>query len=179
MKKKSTLAFCTFFLTCCFSLIVNAQQKKANNDFSINLVKYSDKPNFEKEHFHVFELKNNSMLTSEYSISLITNKCSDNKLSSVNDKSINIKESNINTEVYFKDLNRQHKISDIISLKPNESVKLQMKTQQKNNAKLDSWNCTTICATEVSNNKSKDKKPKISKSIIIKTFIPNPNNLGH
>ena len=175
MKNKSTLAFCTFFLLCCLSFTLNAQEQKSNNDFTLNVIKYSDKPNYKKEHTHVLELKNHSQIMSYYSILLVKDECSDNNQNKLTNK----KESNINTEISFKDLNKNRKVDDIISLKPNESIIIQLKTIQKINAELDSWNCTTLYATKLGKNKSIDKNPKNSKSIILKTFVPNPINRGH
>ncbi|PWH81406.1 hypothetical protein DIS18_14805 [Algibacter marinivivus] len=174
MKNKSTLLFCTFLLICCFSLTVNAQKKKANNDFTINVVKYSDRPNYENEHIHIIELKNNSKFKSNYTLSLASNNCND-KSSKLNDK----KELNINAEIYFESSNKKQMAVDLISLEPNESIRMRVKTRRKKSAKLNSWNCSSISVTKLSQNKSKNAKANISESITIKTFVPNPNNKGH
>ena len=175
MKTKSTLVFYSFFLSCCFSLLINAQEQRSNNDFTLNVIQYSGKPNYEKEHIHILELKNNSQLVSQYSVSIINNQCSDNHQNKLSNK----KESNINTEIYLKNLSRKHENGNIISLDPNESIKVKLKTYQKNNAVLGSLNCTSIQATKLSQNESKGLRKNISESITIKTYVPDPANLGH
>lgn len=180
MKNKSTLTLYTFFLLSFLSFMVNAQDKDSNKDFTIQVIKLSDKPILEKEHWHIIELKNTSQITSEYTISIMNDICSaqedNNKKNNLGFKKI---ESNINTEIYFIDVNKKQPITDIISLKPNESVKIQLKTKQKDNAKLDSKNCSVITATKVSQNKLKGSKSNSTKFVTIETFVRNPINKGH
>ena len=177
MNNKSPLALCTFLLLCISSLILNAQEKKTNNDFTISVIKQTDRSNFEKEHFYVLELKNNSKITSEYAISLINKNCSNNKNS--HSKSSNKKATNISAEIYFEELNSKKQISETISLKAYESIKIRVRTLQKNNAILNSWSCTEIHANKVSKNISKGSKSNFSKSVTIKTYVPDTSNPGH
>tara|TARA_R110002072_G_scaffold303002_2_gene491194 strand:+ start:2340 stop:2867 length:528 start_codon:yes stop_codon:yes gene_type:complete len=175
MKNKSTLVFYSLLLSCCFSLLVNAQEQKPHNNFTLNVLQYSDKPNYEKEHVHVLILKNNSSLTSQYSISLFNDQCSDTNQYRLSNK----KESNINAEISFDNLNKKSQVSDVVTVQPNKTLKIYLKIKQKISAKLDSWNCTTIRATRLSDNNSKKSKSNIYQSVIIKTFVPNPNTIGH
>ncbi|WP_298346976.1 hypothetical protein [uncultured Algibacter sp.] len=169
MKNKLIIRLNIFIILCSLSLKVNAQKKTLKKDFEINVIKPSDKPNFENEHIHVLELKNNSKLKSEYKVSLIDDNCSKGK---------NKAESNINSQISFENSNKAS-IDNIVSLEPNESIKMNLKIQKKNNAKLDSWNCSIISVIKLSNLKSKNTKSNISKSVTIKTFIPNPIHKGH
>lgn len=174
MKNKLTISFCTVLLSCCFSLILSAQKQSVSNDFDFSVINYSDKSNFEKEHIHVLELTNNSNSTSSYTIVSISN-CGDNNPRSNENVKLDIKQaSNIKTEIYLKDLNSKDELNDIVSLKPNESIKIYLKIKQNSNATLGSRNCSEIQASKVSQNKS-----KISKSITIETLISNPINKGH
>lgn len=170
MKNKSSLTYYSFLVLCCLSFLTNAQNKKANNDFEISVFKYSDKPNYINEHDHILELKNNSKFKSEYKLLLEDDNCAKN--------GINKKESNIESNIYFENINKSE-IDNIISLEPNESIKIHLNTKIKDNATLDSWNCSLISVIKLSKNKSKSTKSKVSKSIRIKTFIPNPNHKGH
>lgn len=169
-------------MLCSISLTVNAQKEKLNNDFEINVVKFSEKSNFEKEHMHVIELKNTSKFLSNYALTIINKDCAEDTdhHSKGIEKQLNPnKESYINTEVYIKDLNSKTQKGDIISLKPNESIKIYLKTLQKNNAKPGYRNCTSIQASKISKNKSKSNKSIKSKSVSIETIVRNPNNKGH
>jgi hypothetical protein len=146
------------------------------------VVKFSEKLNFEKEHVHIIELKNNSKLLSTYALTIVNKDCSEDTHhhSKSTEKQLNLnKESYINTEVYIKDLKSKTQKGDIISLKPNESIKIYLKTLQKDNAKLGFRNCTSIQASVISKNKSKSFKSIESKSVSIETLVPNPNNKGH
>ncbi len=169
MKNKLIIRLNIFIILCSLSLPGNAQKDKLKKDFEINIIKSSDKPNFEKEHIHVLELKNNSKFKSEYKLSLINDNC----LKSDSNKA----ESNINSQISF-DNSYKNKIDNTISLEPNESVQINLKIQKKNNAKLDSWSCSLVSVTKLSNIKSKNTKSNISKSVTIKTFIPNPSHSG-
>ena len=180
MKNKSTLTLFTFFLSFSICLVASAQKLKSNNDFTLSVLKYSDNPNFEKEHIHVLELKNNSMQISEYAIKLVTENCSEKK--KYNSQSIKSTENelmNIKTQMFLNDSNGKEMTGEVIQLNPNDTVKLYLKTQQNSNAVLDSWNCTNIVATKLLKNKIKSSSSKKSELVVIKTFVRNPNNKGH
>jgi hypothetical protein len=180
MKNKSTLTLFTFFLLLSHCFVVSAQKQKSNNDFTLTVIEQSKKPNYKKEHIHVLELKNNSGQMSEYAITVVTNNCSDKKNNTLqNIKSTNPENSNIKTQLFLNDLNRAEWANEVLKVKPNASVKLFLKTLQNNNAVLDSWNCTDIQITKLSNKTLKGSKNKKSESVIIKTFVPNPNSKGH
>lgn len=172
MKNKSTLMFYSFLLTCCFTLLINAQEQKSKNDFTFKLIEYSSKSNLEKEHTHVLELKNNSNSPAQYKISVLSNLCVDNHHNKMGDK----KESNIKAEIFSKKNSINNKVDDIVTLQPNESRQFNLKTHQKANAKLDTWNCTTLRATKLIGNKSKSINHQTVK---VKTFVSNPSNQGH
>jgi hypothetical protein len=149
--------------------------QKSSNDFTLSIIKLSNKPNFEKEHLHILELKNNSRYSAEYALSL-NNECSENNSHNP------IKNRNaliIDTEIYLGNSNNRFEVNDIISLKANESVKIRFKTYQRNMATSNSWNCTTISVNKVLQNKSKLSEVSSSESVTIKTFAPSSNNLGH
>ena len=178
MKNKSTSKYITLILTCCMTVCLYAQKKNMNNDFSLSIAKYSEKPNFEKEHIHVIELKNKSKVSSSYTISAKNNKCSkkhDNTLS----KSIGKKHSELITEIYLNSLNNKQQISNRISLGPNESAKIYLKTKKADNMEMDSRHCTKLYASKLSPAKSINGKSGITKSVTIETFVRNPNNKGH
>lgn len=182
MKNKSTLTFLSFLVLYSFSLIVNAQKLKTNSEFEINIVKFSDKPNFENTHTHLLELKNNSRYKSEYVVSVVNTNSSEknhNESKHIENRLVISKESNITTEIYKKDSNSKLEKKAIISLEPNESIMLNLKIQKKVNATLGSWNCSTISVLKLSKSQSKSNQSNNSKSITVKTFVPNPNNRGH
>ncbi|SHJ19481.1 hypothetical protein [Algibacter luteus] len=180
MKNKSNLKLITFVLTCCICIVVNAQKQNSNNDFTVNVVKSSNESNFEKEHIHVLELKNNSKQLSEYVITMVTNNCSNQKqYDAYNIKSTNKEFTNINTKMFLNDLKGKELTSEVVQVKPNQSIKLYLKTQQNSKAVLDSWNCTKIQATKLSKNQAKGSNSEMSESVMIKTIVRNPNNKGH
>jgi hypothetical protein len=180
MKNKSTLTLFTFLVACCIGFAVSAQQNKSSNDFTIGIVKPSNRSNLEKEHVHILELKNNSRQISEFEINIVTEDCSVEKIyNSLNAKSINKELSNIKAQMFLNDLSGKEISGAIVKVNPNESISIFVKTIQNTNAVLDSRNCTNVLATKLSNNQAKGSKNKISESVTIKTFVRNPNNKGH
>ena len=178
MKTKSIYKFITVIITCCMTIIVCAQKKHVNNSFSLDVVKYSEKPNFKKEHIHIIELKNKSQVSSSYTISAKNYQCSKND-DNTPSKSSGKKYSELITEIYLNSLNNKKQIIEPISLGPNESAKIYLKTKQENNMELDSRHCTKLFASKLSPAKSINGKSSITKSVTIETFVRNPNNKGH
>ena len=180
MKTKSIYKFITVVITCCMTICVFAQKKHVNNSFSLDVVKYSEKPNFEKEHFHVVELKNDSRISAKYTISIKNTKCSkkhDNK--KVLSKPHGKKDPELFTEIYLNSISNKQQINEPVSLGPNESAKIYLKTKHADNMELDSRHCTKLFASKLSPAKSINGKSGITKSVTIETFVRNPNNKGH
>ncbi|MDD7885670.1 hypothetical protein [Flavivirga sp. 57AJ16] len=175
MKNKSTLKFYSFLLLCFFSLSVNAQQ----DTFDLEIVNYSDKPDADVVHLHLLSLTNNSNKVLNISLSnkevmckaehndVVRNKIGaiDNDDDVINKKSA----SSLTLEIYNKTLSK--KINKI-TLTPNESIQFYAKITRQNDTEIGTWKCFKIVANPLN-----DKK--IGKSVIIRSFIPNPNILGH
>ncbi len=176
MKNKSTLTFYSFLLLCCYSICVNAQQ----NVFDLEIVNYSDKPDANVEHLHLLSLTNHSNKTMSFDLSSNEITCKaeyddvvSNKIGKADDnKETLINTSSVTVEIYNKTLSK--KINNI-NLNANESITFYVKTTRQNNTEIGTWKCFKIAA-----NLLDDKSyEKIGKSVIIRSFIPNPNILGH
>ena len=190
MRNKSTLTLCIFLFTCCFTLSINAQQhkKKKSNAFNLEIIKYSDKPDADLVHYHLLKLKNNSNKVANFKLSsksvkfrkkyenVVRNKVGniDNDQDDNNSKKANnMDASSLTIEIYNEKLNKK---LNKISLSPNETIKFYVKIIQENNSEIGQWKYSKIIANKLLNNK---KEKIIKKSVIIKSFIPDPNIKGH
>ncbi|NMH89487.1 hypothetical protein [Flavivirga algicola] len=176
MKNKTTIALYSFLLLCCFSFCVSAQQ----NVFDLEIVNYSDKPDASVEHLHLLSLKNNSNKTSNFDLSSNEIACKakyndviSNKIGKIDsDEETLINTSSVTVEIYNRTLSKK---VNKITLNPNESISFYVKTTRQNNTETGTWKCLKITANLIDNKNHK----KIGKSVIIRSFIPNPNILGH
>ena len=183
MKNKSTLTFYSFLLLCLSSLFVNAQQ----NAFNLEIVNYSDKPDADIVHSHLLSLTNNSNKVLNFSLldneiackaeydDVVSNKIGDvdnNKEVVINNTANKNIPSSLIAEIYNETLSK--KINEM-TLNPKESIKFYVKITRQNNTEMSQWKCFKITANLLDNENYK----KIGKSVIIRSFIPNPNILGH
>ena len=175
MKNKSTLTLYSFLFMCLSSLFVNAQQ----NAFNLEIVNYSDKPDANVEHLHLLSLKNNSNKVLNYNLSNKEIECKAeyydvvrNKIGKIDNDNDVVNKKNmpsLTIETYNKILSK--KINKI-SLSPNESIEFYVKITRQNNTEIGTWKCFKIFANLLNDQ-------KISKSVIIRSYIPTPNVLGH
>lgn len=189
MKNKSHFTFCAFLIICCITLFVDAQEEKRKNiAFDLEIIEYSDKPDADTEHYHLLQLKNNSNKNANFKLSSKWVKCKDeyedvvrNKFGNIDSepennfskKSNNKDISSLTIELYNEKLNK--KLSQI-SLSPNETIKFYVKIIRENNSEIGQWECSKIIAKQLLGNK---KEKTVKKSVIIKSFIPDPNLKGH
>ncbi len=176
MKNKSTLTLYSFILLCSFSICIGAQQSV----FDLEIVNYSDKPDAAIEHLHLLSLTNHSNKVLNYDLSSneIAYKAEyddvvRNKVGHINNnEEIVITASSLTVEIYNKTLSK--KINKI-TLNPNESISFYVKITRQNNTEAGTSKCLKIVANLLDDENNK----KIGKSVIIRSFIPNPNILGH
>ena len=161
MKNKSTLAFCTFFLSCCFSLIVNAQQNNnsKNNLFQLEVIEYSFESDSKKPRYHILSLQNNSSKELAINLSTIVDDTNDG------DKKNN---QNLIVELLSDDLN---KTLNSINLRSKQSIKFKVKITFHPNARLGSMNICKVIA-QLPNSDEK-------KTVKINAYISDPDIKGH
>lgn len=188
MKHINTLAFNVLF-TCILTLNLNAQVNKlkggnfdAANSFELEIISYSDQPDFSLEHYHILSLKNTSSKQTSYNLSSeVTNynEAYENVVENQHGKQdnntaidankMNTKEEANSIEVSFVD-GTKTKHLNTITLNPNETEKFYVKMKRVNNTEVGKTKFFKISAQNTGLN---------SKSVIIKNVIANQNNLGN
>lgn len=139
----------------CFSALSAFSQ----NTVKLNLVKNSDDPLSKMERFSALELENNFSESKSFEIITLNTSCSDTGNSS-----------QVNLIQKLTDMDKVE-IANTITLSAGETFQFYLKTKRPPNTKLTSYNCTQIIAK--TNNGS-----LISDPVLIKTFIPNPQNFN-
>ncbi|MFV9552571.1 hypothetical protein [Algibacter sp. PT7-4] len=185
MKKNLAVVFCSIVISCLFSFLGNAQKQKSKFDtFDLEIIKYSDKPDADKVHYHLIQLTNNSNKTIEFNLFVKEVKCNQanfdvvknqkgiiDNFNDVNKPKANKNKSSLLFEIYNESMNNT--MLDKISLKTKESIKLYLKITRKDNSEIGQLKCTKIIAKPLNN-----KENKIKKSVVIKTFIADSNIQG-
>ena len=131
----------------------------SQNTMKLNIVKNSDDPLSKMERYSSLELENNSSETKLFEIITLNISCSDTG----NNRQVNLIQK-------ITDINKVE-IANTITLSAGETFQFYLKTKRPPNTKLTSYNCTQVIAK--TNNGS-----LISEPILIKTFIPNPQNFN-
>jgi hypothetical protein len=129
----------------------------AQQPLELKIKKGSDRPNSDKEHVYLLEMKNLSGSTADFTISTTNISCSD----ITSDKQ---------TILSHKALNKLSKGEfKSYSLQPNSNFEFYIKISRTNNTSIGKWNCTEIKAID-------DNGIIISNSVVITSLIPDPND---
>ena len=138
----------------CFSALYSYSQ----GPLKLSIIKGTEKPNTENEHFYLLEISNTSKATASFNISAPDKSCNNTKL----------QQTEMKQEIFDK---QKSKTINTLNIPSGKTVEFYLKITRPTNAKQNSWNCTEIKA--VTNNGE-----LLSNIITIESLIPNPNDVN-
>jgi len=158
MKYKITLIITVFFYNIFFTL--------SQNNTTISLLKYSEKPNFKSTQTHKLEIKNTDSKTAFYTIKVINTSCK---------KEVNKLDVTLSYRLFNDKMNV---IDNTIKVASKSKKVIYLELKKSNKTKLDTWYCSEINLYKSQNKSSKNIKKIVADKLLLKTFIPNPKNFN-
>lgn len=123
----------------------------------LSIIKGTEKPNSETEHFYLLEISNTTNAEITFNISATNKPCNNEQLL----------QTDLKQEIFNKQKSKQ---LDVINIQTGKTVEFYVKISRTANAKQNSWNCTEIKAISSNGN-------VLSNIITIESLIPNINNV--
>ncbi|MCF2875250.1 MULTISPECIES: hypothetical protein [Tenacibaculum] len=148
-------------LTICL-LITTIFQGISQNLVELSVKEYSQKADYEKEHIHKLQIKNNGLTKASYQVNLTNVLC----------KKKNTVITEFDYSLYDENMNP---IRNEITVDINEIKTFYLKITKPNNLNLGKWSCTQLEISEVSNPNAFRRATALDK-ITLKSYIPNPSS---
>ena len=138
----------------CFSALYSYSQ----GPLKLSIIKGTEKPNTENEHFYLLEISNTSNATTTFNISASDKSCNNTKLQQIEMKQ----------EIIDK---QKSKTINTLNIPSGKTIEFYLKITRPTNARQNSWNCTEVKAVT-------SNGILLSNIITIESLIPNPNDVN-